>query len=153
MKARNRCRPTVERLESVNLMSAVPGVAVLPAHDHAIAPQAGLEVTIRGTLAGSLFTRENGYSFFVSGELSINGQLIGADATARIKTHDYATRGGHITFTTDDGTITAKHKFASVFDITSGTGAYDRASGTVAFTSSLDFDHRPDVLLTVKFFP
>jgi hypothetical protein len=148
---RSRCRPTVECLESVNLLSAMPGVGLLPGHEHVGPPRSGLPISVRGTLSGPLTTRENGYSFFASGELSINGKLVDTDVSARIATHNYETRGGFMTFTTDDGTFTAKQKFATVFDITSGTGAYEHASGRVSFTSSLDLDHRP-VLIIVKFF-
>jgi hypothetical protein len=147
MKTSHRYRPTVERLESVKLLSALPGIDVHPARD-VDRPRQDSPVTIRGSVDDVTYIVYRKHTTFESrpGILSIistNGDDVETSLSGefRFAMDNDADNKGHMTFHTAVGkifaqTITEGEPGERTFSyvIKGGTDSYKHASGQCTIT-------------------
>jgi hypothetical protein len=123
-RSRFRLRPAVEHLESVNLMSAIPGVGAQPAVLENV-------VRLRGTVEGPITPENSGYRFGVlEGTLAIDG----VDLKAKVMgVYTSKPLGGAFEIKTDRGVLFAQVTSQSAYRIYAGTDRYANATGEGTF--------------------
>jgi hypothetical protein len=132
-----RYRPAVERLEPVNLMSAIPGAEAQPAVHAAVENV----VRIHGTVGGTIIDHK-GRDLFggLEGTLTIDGVAVQASVRGSVGELPNKSIGGVIHITTDQGDISAGVTSRFEYKIVAGTKDFAHASGKGTFHVNFPLD-------------